>query len=285
MTRLNRQSKLSRDTTNSTAGVAFAMCDSQVPISIWPPFGNGDQVIEAQILSPNNFAADMAYRTIPLDNECSTDSLNPIASQSRSAPATSCCREVGRSFRIVSAPLTQLCTLLQWVSPITASQIRSVPSRVTKTPCSAGGGSLLVSCLVIGAALTMVFCGVFEGIGAQLLGISLIVVTAGCVVPLSIRLMGNVPALVARWILPVWFRAVNTKGFKWLRRAALRAYLHFALLSRYSSTMRLTNSATGIPRQAASAFKKIICGSVKEIICLCIPQGYQKVCAMSRRGI
>lgn len=285
MTRLNWQSKLGWQATNSTARVAAAMCNSQVPLGIWSSPGNGDQVVEGQILSPNLFAADMTYRVFPLDDEGSTDKVNPIALQSCSAATASCCREVGRPFRIIPAPLTQLCTLLQWVSSVALPQDRSVPSRITITPFTAFGCLLLSIGLAIGTALILMFRSIFESIGTQLFGVSLIVGTASRVTFLTIYLMVSVPTFVARWIASVWFRAVYAEVLQWFRQTALRAYLHCALLSRYVSTMRLTNSATGIPRRAASAFKKIICGSVNEIICLCIPQGYQKVCAMSRRGI
>lgn len=61
--------------------------------------------------------------------------------------------------------------------------------------------------------------------------------------------------------------------FTWFGLSLIMAHRFFL----YSSMIRRTNSAIGIPSRLASVLKNFICGAVKEIICFSIPIGYHRV--------
>jgi hypothetical protein len=140
---------------------------------------------------------------------------------------------------------------------------------------------------LIGIQFRLVFHGILSNIGSSFLSMFTCIYLLLCQANISMRLIitrlsdllanNTDPSETSRSIFS------HSKVIQRFLLAAFAASFHLACRSLNSSIIRRTNSATGIPRRAASCLRKSIWGAVNETICFSIPIGYHKV-SMKAKG-
>lgn len=261
--RLQRQAGLSGCPSRSATTVAPPMCRRKVPFGMRAAEGNRDQVVEGQLAASDGLTADVAVHAVALNDHrevnhlgrdgCLSGAVDVCASQQDRSPLLGMIAPPLSNARllpgeILPSPLGNLSILLVAVAQMTCSTLRDSQVSMRQVP--------------LHGRLT---CRHLLGFGQ------------GCIA----RLLRCSAARLAGIPQPVGIAPVRGEGGQWLRFAAAWTTLHSVSdpprCSRYPSTMRRTSSATEMPSQRACSFRKVICGSVNEIICFCIPTVYHGV--------
>jgi len=285
---VKRQTELYRDSTITAALVAEEVSDGQIPFNRRATLGDRYQMINCCFPLPDLSLADMASVAVPCQEGCQ----NPVAVSDAA---------FGRTNQVM-CPIPMTTLPLQSIDPITVCRspsgflytvgLQKLLAFLLSVGCHPIVYALSVG-LVIGAVVgpslgenalflqPVVALPPFGGLGFILLVVLSIVsirpVLVGCIPDC----LGGLLTFPAQYTPAILGQLTLVEIIERFVLAALTALLHF-WRSRCSSMMRRTKSATGIPRRLASAFKNAIWGSVNEIICLYIGQGYHRVCLLSR---
>lgn len=289
---LKGQMNLGRNASCATAEVATAMCNSQIPCGVRTALRHWNKVVERDLIQADFAFTDVADAPVPFNDRQNINGFNPITFKTRPPFCDISKHTFSRMSQVLLVRLPSICSRLFGVSPISNAFSGSLSLAIfgiRAISLFVVGHPRLLGYSIVGASFFQVLLSIVKGIRPAMRGVLLIPVAVLRPFALSIGFIVQAPlntlAIPTIRMSSVFSFSHAVELYKWFRHATFAASLHFICLSLYSSMTRLTNSATGMPRRAAWAFRKTICGSVKEIICLCIPQGYQKVCIMSRRVI